>query len=82
MNEAREPGRRDVEDQEEHDAVDDEPGSGSVRVDVVHLAEQVEDPPARAAFTRLADWEKGHELFFREFRDKLTEEYGSMPWGG
>jgi hypothetical protein len=30
----------------------------------------------------LADWEKGHERFFRQFRDTLTETYAKMPWGG
>jgi hypothetical protein len=30
----------------------------------------------------LADWEKTHERFFREFRDKLSESYAAMPWGG
>jgi rubrerythrin len=37
---------------------------------------------AREALRMLADWEKGHERFFREFRDKLTEIYSNMPWGG
>ncbi len=36
----------------------------------------------RKALTMLADWEKQHELFFREFRDKLSETYFKMPWGG
>jgi rubrerythrin len=37
---------------------------------------------AREALRMLADWEKGHERFFREYRDKLTEIYSTMPWGG
>jgi rubrerythrin len=37
---------------------------------------------ARKALTMLADWEKQHELFFRDFRDKLSETYSKMPWGG
>jgi rubrerythrin len=37
---------------------------------------------ARNALKMLAQWEKGHELFFREYRDKLTEIYSKMPWGG
>jgi len=37
---------------------------------------------AKEALTMLSQWEKGHELFFREFRDKLTEVYSKMPWGG
>jgi len=37
---------------------------------------------AKEALTMLAGWEKGHELFFREYREKLTEIYANMPWGG
>ena len=37
---------------------------------------------ASEAFGMLAHWEKGHERFFREFRDKLSEVYARMPWGG
>jgi rubrerythrin len=37
---------------------------------------------AKEALRMLADWEKGHERFFREYRDKLTEIYSNMPWGG
>jgi rubrerythrin len=37
---------------------------------------------AKEAFTLLSDWEKEHEKFFREFRDKLSETYSKMPWGG
>jgi rubrerythrin len=37
---------------------------------------------AREALTMLADWEKRHERFFREYRDKLTEIYSKMPWAG
>ena len=36
----------------------------------------------KSAFQMLADWEKAHERFFREFRDKLAEAYAVMPWGG
>ena len=36
----------------------------------------------KSAFQMLADWEKAHEKFFREFRDKLSEAYAVMPWGG
>ena len=34
------------------------------------------------AFAMLARWEKAHERFFREYRDKLSDMYASMPWGG
>jgi rubrerythrin len=37
---------------------------------------------AREALLMLAEWEHGHELFFREYRDKLTDIYSKMPWGG
>ena len=34
------------------------------------------------ALHMLAQWEKAHERFFREFRDQLMETYSKMPWGG
>jgi rubrerythrin len=37
---------------------------------------------ARNALGMLSNWEKGHEKFFREYRDKLSEVYSRMPWGG
>ena len=37
---------------------------------------------AKEAFTMLSNWEKIHEDFFREYRDKLSETYAKMPWGG
>ena len=37
---------------------------------------------AKEALSMLSKWEKGHERFFREFRDKLTEVYSKMAWGG
>jgi hypothetical protein len=37
---------------------------------------------AREAFQMLSTWEKGHERLFREFRDKFSETYSKMPWGG
>ncbi len=37
---------------------------------------------AREALTMLSEWEKGHERFFREYRDNLIEIYRKMPWGG
>ncbi|OIN96426.1 MAG: hypothetical protein AUJ48_01600 [Deltaproteobacteria bacterium CG1_02_45_11] len=33
------------------------------------------DSPAREAFAMLARWEKGHEKFFKEYRDKPSEVY-------
>jgi rubrerythrin len=37
---------------------------------------------ASEAFGMLSRWERAHERFFKEYRDKLTEVYASMPWGG
>ena len=37
---------------------------------------------AREALSMLSKWEKGHEKFFREYRDKISEVYSRMPWGG
>jgi rubrerythrin len=37
---------------------------------------------AKEALTMLAHWEREHEKFFREYRDKLTEIYANQPWGG
>jgi rubrerythrin len=40
------------------------------------------DGAAREAFRMLSDWEKGHERFFREFRNKANEEYKYLCLGG
>lgn len=45
------------------------------------MAKQTEGKP-REAFLKLAAWEKDHERFFREYRDKLSEIYSKMPWAG
>jgi rubrerythrin len=37
---------------------------------------------AGKALGMLSSWEKEHERFFREYRDKLSEVYSKMPWGG
>jgi rubrerythrin len=37
---------------------------------------------ASEALRMLSNWEKEHERFFREYRDKLSETYAKMPWGG
>jgi rubrerythrin len=37
---------------------------------------------AKDSLMMLSRWEKGHEMFFREYRDKLTEVYSRLPWGG
>jgi hypothetical protein len=40
------------------------------------------DGSAREAFRMLSDWEKAHERFFSEFRDKANEEYKYLALGG
>lgn len=45
------------------------------------MADQTEGH-AREALLMLARWEKGHEIFFKEYRDKLSDVYAKMPWGG
>jgi rubrerythrin len=37
---------------------------------------------AREALRMLSNWEKVHERFFREYRDKIADVYATMPWGG
>jgi rubrerythrin len=46
-----------------------------------NMARQTEGPP-HEALEALSNWEKEHEKFFREYRDKLSETYANMPWGG
>ena len=36
----------------------------------------------KEAFQMLSNWEKQHEKFFREYRDKFHDIYSKMPWGG
>jgi rubrerythrin len=45
------------------------------------MAHQTEGK-AKEALTMLSGWERRHERFFREYRDKLTEIYSKMPWAG
>jgi rubrerythrin len=40
------------------------------------------DGAASEAFKMLSNWEKGHERFFREFRQKANEEYKYLGLGG
>ena len=44
-------------------------------------AEQAEGD-ARQALEMLAQWERGHEKFFKQLHDTAFEEYAQMPWGG
>ncbi len=45
------------------------------------MAEKTEGMAARA-LGMLSEWERRHELFFKEFRDTLSNTYAEMPWGG
>jgi rubrerythrin len=37
---------------------------------------------AKNVLEMLANWERGHERFFKQLHDKAFEEYAQMPWGG
>ena len=37
---------------------------------------------AQQVLGMLANWERGHERFFKQLHDKAFEEYAQMPWGG
>jgi rubrerythrin len=45
------------------------------------MAAKTEGKPSDA-LKMLARWEKEHEKFFKAFRDRLTDTYANMPWGG
>ncbi len=45
------------------------------------MANQAEGK-AKEALQMLSNWEKQHEKFFREYRDKFHDIYSKMPWGG
>jgi rubrerythrin len=46
------------------------------------MASGIQEPIAKEALEMLSNWEKGHERFFRQFRDELSAAYEKMPWGG
>lgn len=46
------------------------------------MAAGIQEPIAKEALEMLSNWEKGHERFFRQFRDELSSAYEKMPWGG
>ncbi len=45
-------------------------------------AAQQAEGRAKEALLMLSKWEQEHERFFREYRDRLSEVYANMPWGG
>ncbi len=46
-----------------------------------NMAQKAEGP-SKDALLMLSRWEKSHEMFFKQFRDKLNQLYSEMPWGG
>jgi rubrerythrin len=37
---------------------------------------------AQEVLQMLAEWERGHERFFKQLHDQAFEDYAQMPWGG
>jgi rubrerythrin len=37
---------------------------------------------AKEVLEMLANWERGHEKFFKQLHDQAFEKYAQMPWGG
>jgi rubrerythrin len=37
---------------------------------------------AKEVLKMLADWERGHERYFKQLHDQAFEDYAQMPWGG
>ena len=46
------------------------------------MAAQKADGEAQRVLSMLAHWERGHERYFKEWHDKIFNEYANMPWGG
>ncbi len=46
------------------------------------LTSQKTEGEARQVLEMLARWERGHEHFFKEWHDRVFDEYAKMPWGG
>ena len=46
------------------------------------IAGEKADGNARQVLNMLAQWERGHERFFKEWYDNVFQEYAKMPWGG
>lgn len=47
-----------------------------------NVAENTEDEIAKQIFEKLAQWEEGHESFFKSEYDRRMKEYMNLPWGG
>jgi rubrerythrin len=46
------------------------------------LAASKSEGGAKVVLGMLANWERGHEKFFKQLHDQAFEEYAQMPWGG
>ena len=46
------------------------------------MTAQKADGEAQRVLSMLAHWERGHERYFKEWHDKIFNEYANMPWGG
>ncbi len=46
------------------------------------MAAQKSEGEAQRVLAMLANWERGHERYFKEWHDKIFNEYANMPWGG
>ena len=46
------------------------------------MAAQKTDEEAQRVLSMLAHWERGHERYFKDWHDKVFNDYANMPWGG
>jgi len=46
------------------------------------MAAQKTDGEAQRVLSMLAHWERGHERYFKDWHDKVFNDYANMPWGG
>ena len=46
------------------------------------MAASKADGEAKEVLSMLANWERGHERFFKQLHDQAFEDYAQMPWGG
>ncbi len=51
-------------------------------VESYHRFAEKTEGKVREAFLMLAQWEKGHEEFLKDYHDRLFDRYIHMPWGG
>ena len=46
------------------------------------MADSKSEGDAKTVLEMLANWERGHEVFFKRLHDQAFEDYAQMPWGG